>query len=267
MLNEFLFSYNYYVGICKISYSMHKENYMLEREFHYKYLLLFLILAATILLIINKNKDVKNSFCQNKINYASSKSKLNPTNNISKSDITHSTTSPSKVPYDINNQKYLIRLNNNASNYKLTGIIAGNHPIALIDGKTYNIGDKIDAFNLSDIKQDYVILKNGGLLYYLTMHNHQSYTNKNISNNICNNYPGYNARDQNKSELLSISSTNSYQKNRTIYNHYPRSTFAENGSYYGQISEFTRRPKTVHVKGYFRKDGTYVRSHYRSRPR
>lgn len=42
---------------------------------------------------------------------------------------------------------------------------------------------------------------------------------------------------------------------------------AENGSYYGQISEYTGRPKTVHVRGYFRRNGTYVRSHYRSRPR
>lgn len=42
---------------------------------------------------------------------------------------------------------------------------------------------------------------------------------------------------------------------------------AENGSYYGEISKLTGRPKTVHVKGYYRKDGTYVRGHYRSRPR
>ncbi len=42
---------------------------------------------------------------------------------------------------------------------------------------------------------------------------------------------------------------------------------AENGSYYGQISKNTGRPKTVHVKGYYRKDGTYVRGHYRSRPK
>jgi endonuclease YncB( thermonuclease family) len=42
---------------------------------------------------------------------------------------------------------------------------------------------------------------------------------------------------------------------------------AENGSYYGQISEATGRPKTVHVEGYYRRDGTYVRGHYRSRPR
>lgn len=42
---------------------------------------------------------------------------------------------------------------------------------------------------------------------------------------------------------------------------------AENGSYYGQPSELTGRPKTVHVGGYHRKDGTYVRGHYRSKPR
>jgi hypothetical protein len=42
---------------------------------------------------------------------------------------------------------------------------------------------------------------------------------------------------------------------------------AENGSYYGQISESTGRSKTVFVRGYYRKDGTYVRAHYRSRPR
>jgi hypothetical protein len=42
---------------------------------------------------------------------------------------------------------------------------------------------------------------------------------------------------------------------------------AENGSCYGDISEQTGRPKTVKVKGYYRKDGTYVRGHYRSRPR
>jgi len=42
---------------------------------------------------------------------------------------------------------------------------------------------------------------------------------------------------------------------------------AKNGSYYGQISDATGRPKTVHVDGYYRKDGTYVRGHYRSAPR
>jgi len=42
---------------------------------------------------------------------------------------------------------------------------------------------------------------------------------------------------------------------------------AENGSCYGDISSATGRAKTVRVKGYYRKDGTYVRGHYRSKPR
>jgi hypothetical protein len=41
---------------------------------------------------------------------------------------------------------------------------------------------------------------------------------------------------------------------------------AENGSYYGQPNQYGV-PKTVPVQGYFRKDGTYVRGHYRSAPR
>ena len=42
---------------------------------------------------------------------------------------------------------------------------------------------------------------------------------------------------------------------------------AENGSCYGDITGATGRPKTVSVGGYYRKDGTYVRGHYRSKPR
>jgi lysozyme family protein len=42
---------------------------------------------------------------------------------------------------------------------------------------------------------------------------------------------------------------------------------AENGSCYGDTSAATGAPKTVHVDGYTRKDGTYVREHYRSAPR
>jgi hypothetical protein len=41
----------------------------------------------------------------------------------------------------------------------------------------------------------------------------------------------------------------------------------ENGTCYGDISERTGRPKTVDVSGYYRKDGTYVRGHFRSPPR
>lgn len=40
---------------------------------------------------------------------------------------------------------------------------------------------------------------------------------------------------------------------------------AENGSCYGDISSITSLPKTTHVGGYYRKNGTYVRGHYRSR--
>ena len=40
---------------------------------------------------------------------------------------------------------------------------------------------------------------------------------------------------------------------------------AENGSYYGEPNA-NGVPKTVHVNGYYRKDGTYVRGHYRSAP-
>ena len=40
---------------------------------------------------------------------------------------------------------------------------------------------------------------------------------------------------------------------------------AENGSYFGQPNK-VGIPKTVPVRGYWRKDGTYVRGHYRSRP-
>jgi len=39
---------------------------------------------------------------------------------------------------------------------------------------------------------------------------------------------------------------------------------AENGSCYGDISNINGMPKTNHVNGYFRRDGTYVRGHYRS---
>ncbi len=40
---------------------------------------------------------------------------------------------------------------------------------------------------------------------------------------------------------------------------------AENGSYYAQPNA-NGVAKTVHVRGYYRRDGTYVRGHYRSPP-
>lgn len=41
----------------------------------------------------------------------------------------------------------------------------------------------------------------------------------------------------------------------------------ESGSCFGDISGVTGNPKTVYVDGYYRKNGTYVRPHYRSAPR
>lgn len=52
--------------------------------------------------------------------------------------------------------------------------------------------------------------------------------------------------------------------NSTSQSSYIRSC-AENGSCYGDISSYNGKAKTVHVKGYYRKDGTYVRGHYRSK--
>ncbi len=39
---------------------------------------------------------------------------------------------------------------------------------------------------------------------------------------------------------------------------------AENGSCFGDVSNINGMPKTTHINGYFRRDGTYVRGHYRS---
>jgi len=52
---------------------------------------------------------------------------------------------------------------------------------------------------------------------------------------------------------------------RTLLPEKGASSCAENGTCYGDISIATGKPKTVRVKGYYRKDGTYVRGHYRSK--
>jgi hypothetical protein len=44
-------------------------------------------------------------------------------------------------------------------------------------------------------------------------------------------------------------------------------TRAENGDIYGIDNDGDGRAETVFVRGYYRKDGTYVRSHYRAKPR
>lgn len=42
--------------------------------------------------------------------------------------------------------------------------------------------------------------------------------------------------------------------------------YGNNNDYsgFGEISEETNRPKTKHIDGYYRKDGTYVKDHYKS---
>lgn len=42
---------------------------------------------------------------------------------------------------------------------------------------------------------------------------------------------------------------------------------SESGSYRGEISSFTYRPKDTYVRGYYRRDGTCVQGHYRSSSR
>ena len=60
------------------------------------------------------------------------------------------------------------------------------------------------------------------------------------------------------------SNTISQSSNSSSDPSYMRSC-AENGSCYGDISSYNGKAKTVHIKGYYRKDGTYVRGHYRSK--
>lgn len=66
------------------------------------------------------------------------------------------------------------------------------------------------------------------------------------------------------SSLLSSSSASSSSAAATTAVA-PSRRCAENGSCDGDISEETGKPKTVEVKGYYRKDGTYVKGHSRSK--
>jgi hypothetical protein len=96
--------------------------------------------------------------------------------------------------------------------------------------------------NYSNRSCDYVeIPENGELNYYGNGWNCKNGFKKNYATNNC--------------EIDSSSNT---------AGHY-YSECAENGSCYGDISDQTRKPKTVEVKGYYRRNGTYVRGHYRSK--
>lgn len=76
-----------------------------------------------------------------------------------------------------------------------------------------------------------------------------------------------------QSEARSESGLTNGTTAQSTYRQSPASTYqppigpscAENGSCYGDISTTTGRAKTTYVNGYTRKDGTYVRGHYRSK--
>jgi len=70
-----------------------------------------------------------------------------------------------------------------------------------------------------------------------------------------------------KEELLSAQELASVTQQRNQRTEAAEVACAENGSCYGDISSETGRPKTVYVRGYTRRDGTYVRGQYRSPPR
>ncbi len=66
--------------------------------------------------------------------------------------------------------------------------------------------------------------------------------------------------------LTNYSLINSFVAGITNFSNttYTKTVCAKNGSCYGDISRHTGLPKTIHVKGYYKRDGTYVREHYRS---
>lgn len=55
-------------------------------------------------------------------------------------------------------------------------------------------------------------------------------------------------------------SDNLYKQNENLKHH-----CAENGSCFNDISKLTGNHKTIHIEGYYRSDGTYVRGHYRGK--
>ena len=57
----------------------------------------------------------------------------------------------------------------------------------------------------------------------------------------------------------------SYQSSTVLGGYRGSSGGCQSGNYYGATSCITGLPKTTHVRSYYRKDGTFVSSHYRSR--
>lgn len=85
-------------------------------------------------------------------------------------------------------------------------------------------------------------------------------------------YEYYGKRINNNIEYNNLSplENNLQNENPTEFNPKNSSSLSDasfTATGYGEISEITGRAKTVHVNGYYRKDGTYVKPHYRSPPR
>lgn len=73
---------------------------------------------------------------------------------------------------------------------------------------------------------------------------------------------------KNKSSISTTkgeSNYNTHQTDSTSTSSF-RPPQAENGDYYNVDNDGDGRVEPVHVRGYYRKDGTYVRSHYRASP-
>jgi len=134
-------------------------------------------------------------------------------------------------------------------------LISGNgESFISVGGKLFHEGDIINGFKFIKAYPDKVEFKKDGKTVFRSISDTQTYT-----------------RSTSNSLLQQPVSSEQYRYNN-YHKQYRQPTYskppiAENDSYYGQISDNTGRPKTVYVKGYYRKDGTYVRSHYRSPPR
>ena len=57
------------------------------------------------------------------------------------------------------------------SGYRLSGIFESSRPTALINGKRYHVGDKIDGYTVKSIRPSKVVLQGSGEQVELTMYN------------------------------------------------------------------------------------------------
>ncbi len=114
------------------------------------------------------------------------------------------------------------------------------------------------ADNLFNCKQGYISCNKA----LLSGSEAEAVKQSDLSRNLYNCKMGYIGCNQ---SLLSDAEKQQFQQKQNTQNTTYSGACAENGSCYGDISDVTGLPKTTHVNGYYRRDGTYVRGHYRSR--